>query len=237
VLKLLIADTPDAFLDALVREFASDFQLIICHDGIAVLQALQSFQPDAMILNFFLVHKDGLAVLEGAPVKPRVILGMTPYLNEYTAFRASQLGVQYIMRLPTSIHAVRSRLTDLLNGAPDPDAVSQTVALLHRLNFYRHLDSYRQLCLGIPLFAKNPGMRMGKELYAIIAQQMDIPDTRAVEHSIRKSIGDAWLRRDPEVWNQYFPNKNSPPTNKEFIACLAEHINHACHFDTPPPTE
>lgn len=221
MLKLLIADASGALSDALAREFKQDFQLMVCHDGKAALQALPSFQPDAIILNFFLTHKDGLAVLEETSVKPRVILGLTPYLNDYTVYRATKLGVQYIVRLPTTIGVVRNRLMDLLYGASGPD----TASLLHLLNFHTHLDSYRQLCLGIPLFAENPGMRLSKELYVIIAQQTGATDPRAVEHSIRKSITDAWLRRDPTVWNQYFPPKNSPPTNKEFIARLAECIN------------
>lgn len=225
MLKLLIAETSDGLADALAAEFSGDFEVRISLDGNAALQDLQTFQPDALILDFFLPYKDGLTLLEESAFKPRVIMGLTPYLSDYTICRATELNIQYIVRIPTTVKAVRSQLMTMIN-APSHDPDLQTATLLHMLNFQTHLDGYRQLCLGIPIFADNPSLRMSKELYPAIANRLAIADPRAVEHSIRKSISHAWLRRDPTIWAQYFPAGNAPPTNKEFISRMAEHIKY-----------
>ena len=94
--------------------------------------------------------------------------------------------------------------------------------LLRKLNMHTHLDGYRQLCLAIPMFAENPGTRLSKELYPAIADKMALADPRAVEHSIRMAITDAWARRDPAVWDKYFPGSHKPPNNKAFLCRLAE---------------
>jgi hypothetical protein len=113
--------------------------------------------------------------------------------------------------------------------APKADLNAQAAVLLHSLNFPTHLDGYQQLCVGIPIFAKNPNMRLSKELYPQIARQFSLPDARTVEHSIRKAVASAWVRKDPAVWAKFFPaDPNGEflcPTNKEFIAHIAEHLD------------
>ena len=224
MLKLLIVDATDVLANKLAVNLRQDFQIKICRDGNAALRDLHSFQPDALILDFFLPYKDGLTVLEECEWKPKVIIGLTPYLNDYTVRRAAALNVQYIIRIPCTVQVIQNRLMDILNTTVPADRDLQVSTLLHLLNFHTHLDGYRQLCLGIPLFLETPGMLMMKELYPAISRRLEGSDPRAVEHSIRKSIADAWLRRDPAVWNKYFPPKTTPPTNKEFISSLAEHL-------------
>jgi hypothetical protein len=49
-------------------------------------------------------------------------------------------------------------------------------------------------------------------------------DWRAVEFAIRKTILSAWENRDPEKWEVYFPGITKAPTNKQFVATLAQRI-------------
>lgn len=225
--KLLIADASEPFTDALNEIFGSMFDLRLCHDGDTALELLQSFQPDILVFNFMLPFKDGLTALQQSAHRPAVILGVTPFISPYSQQRAASLGVQYIMITPT-VHAVRVRLMDMIStisGEP-PSPADQVALYLHILNFQPHLDGYRQLQIGIPLFAEDPGARLSKELYPAIAQQVGCKDGRSVEHSIRKAIESAWKRRNRLVWAKYFPpgpNGDIPcPTNKAFICRLAE---------------
>ena len=220
--KLLIAENSEAFRYALERTFETEFEIRTCQDGQAVLEQLSTYRPDAMILNLTLPIKDGLTVLEEAAYLPTATLGITHFLNDYIAQRAIALGVGYLLITPC-LSAVRSRLKDLLaNGSPDPQ--SQIAALLHRLNFPAHLDGYQQLCIGIPLFSADPAQRLIKELYPVIAEQCGSKDHRVVEHSIRSAIKAAWKNRDVAAWAQYFPGMETCPSNKVFIARLAEQI-------------
>jgi len=38
-------------------------------------------------------------------------------------------------------------------------------------------------------------------------------------------IVEAWARRDVSVWAQYFPDQEKAPTNKRFLAVLAEKLH------------
>ena len=228
--KLLIADASEPFTDALSEVFRGEFNLKVCHDGESALEQLVEFCPDVLILNYMLPFKDGITVLQESAHRPAVILGVSPFMNSYTEQRATALGVQYTMIMPT-VDALRVRLMDLIAAIipPKSDLESQTVVHLHILSFSTHLDGYHQLRVGIPLFAQNPSMRLSKELYPAIAARFGDLDARTVEHSIRKSIEAAWLHKNSLVWKKYFPPKPdgtiSSPTNKEFLSRLAEMLD------------
>lgn len=227
MLKLLIADPSDGFTDALEDIFKNDFHIKVCHDGESALELLLSFQPDALVLNYQLPYKDSFTLLQESVWRPPIILGITPSASDYVINRSVELGVQFLLFSPT-IQTVRVRLLDLIAsvGKPKMTLADQTVFHLHTLNFQTHLDGYQQLCVGIPLFAQSPGMRLSKELYPAIAQKFGASDARTVEHSIRKSIEAAWRHKDPLVWLKYFPaddNGRIPcPSNKVFLSRLAE---------------
>ena len=223
MLKILIADGSEPFTDALTEVFKKDFQLKVCHDGETALELLQSYTPDILILNFILPYKDGLTLLQESAHRPKIILAVTPYTNPYIEQTAANFGVQYIMIMP-KVEALRVRLMDMIAAdlAPRDEPTSQVMVHLHILNFFTHLDGYHQLCIGVPLFLQNPGMRLSKELYPVIAEHFGLPDPRTVEHSVRKAITAAWARRNPTVWEKYFPGSRTCPTNKAFISRLAE---------------
>lgn len=225
--RLLIADASEPFTDALTEVFKNEFELRICHDGEEALEALLSFQPDVLILNLWLPFKDGLTVLQESAHRPGVILTISTYINTYIENRAADLGVQYIMTMP-SVNAVRVRLMDMVASTvlPKRDLSGQTVVLLHTLGFHTHLDGYRQLCIGIPIYARNSNICLSKELYPAIATELGLPDARAVERSIRNAIEDAWKHRELAVWAKYFPTKSNGvtrcPSNKAFLARIME---------------
>lgn len=220
MLKLLVADMSLEFTDAIEQTFGSEFELEICHDGETALELLHYFRPDVLILNLMLPSMDGLTVLQQSTHRPRVILAVTHYLPEYAQRRAFELGIQYVMFTPC-ISALRVRLMDMI-AETQPREDTRVTVHLHALGFRTNLDGYRQLCVGIPLFAKNPGMLLSKELYPAIGEVFGLPDCRTVEHSVRKAITDAWVRRNPIVWEKYFPGAKEAPTNKAFISKLAE---------------
>ena len=99
-----------------------------------------------------------------------------------------------------------------------------TVSMLLELGIPAHRIGYTQLCIAIPHFSKNKMQCLASELYPFVAESFGYSDWRAVEHTIRDIISDAWETRDPDVWKKYFPGCTEAPTNKQFIATLAEYI-------------
>lgn len=226
--RILIADMSEAFAAALEKVFCAEFDVRTCMDGETAQELLLSFQPDVLILNFTLPYKDGLTLLQEAAYIPPVVLGIATYISDYIQQTAFYLGVGYILQMPT-VNTVRVRVLDMLNTYENKQTPEAAVKLhLHILGIPTHLDGYRYLLTGIPLFAKDPNQRLSKELYPNIAAACGCNDPRSVEHSIRTAIETTWKHHNPAVWAKYFlPAKNGKiacPTNKAFIACLSQMI-------------
>lgn len=96
--------------------------------------------------------------------------------------------------------------------------------LLLELSVPAHRVGFLQLCTAIPLFKQDKQQSMASELYPAVAETLGYQDWRAVEHAIRDIIVAAWKHRNPKVWNKYFPGCVEAPSNKQFIATLAEYI-------------
>ena len=95
---------------------------------------------------------------------------------------------------------------------------------LRRLHIPVYLSGYRCLCVAIPKFSLDISQPMCSELYPAVAKERGYIDWRAVEFSIRRAILSAWEHQDTEVWEAYFPGTTKAPTNKQFIAVLAQRI-------------
>ena len=100
----------------------------------------------------------------------------------------------------------------------------QAAKLLHGLGVPCHRVGYMQLCMAIPLFALDTRQSLSKDIYPLIASYWGHSDWRTIEHAIRIVILFSWLHRNPTVWDHYFPNLDKAPSNKLFIATLAEHL-------------
>ena len=114
---------------------------------------------------------------------------------------------------------------DLIRELSTPP--KDTIWHLRRLGFNPKLSGYRCLLASIPFVANNPAALM-KEVYIQISKQCGYSDDRCMEHTIRTAIHDAWERRDPQIWAQYFPTNQDgdveKPTVKQFISRLAEEL-------------
>lgn len=101
---------------------------------------------------------------------------------------------------------------------------NQVCDMLHELGIAIHRYGYQQLRIGIPQFARDTSQSLDKELYPYISDYLGCSSSSAVERTIRSVIYDAWKHQDPEVWHKYFPDAQKQPSNKEFIATLADRL-------------
>ena len=105
-----------------------------------------------------------------------------------------------------------------------PAVPEQVLYALRQLSVPVHLSGYRCLCVAIPKFALDISQSMCGELYPAVAKELEYMDWRAVEFAVRRAILAAWEHRDGEVWEEYFPGITKAPSNKQFIATLAQRI-------------
>ena len=225
MLRLLIAESSVLFAGLLQARLLSDMQVEVCHDGEEALRLLQSFQPDAMILNLQLPRKDGFTLLRQSSYVPRVILGVAGFISSSVQQTAYSLGVSQLVLMP-SVNATITSLASLLQqaNAPDrkPDLREQARYHLQQLNIQPHLDGYKDLAVALPLFFADPEQTLSKELYPTVAEIMGHDDARLIERSIRSAITRAWKTRDKIVWQKYFPGERDCPSNKLFLARICE---------------
>lgn len=100
----------------------------------------------------------------------------------------------------------------------------KAISILQNLQFPLHRVGFKQLAIAISLFSKDNRQSMSKEIYPIIANYWNCSNWRNIEHSIRIIILDAWIHRDREEWDVYFPGIEKAPSNKCFIATIATFI-------------
>ena len=99
-----------------------------------------------------------------------------------------------------------------------------TVKMLHSLHISVHRQGYKALLLAIPCYALDCDQSLSKEVYPYVAQRLSYADWHGVERAIRLVILDAWERRNPAIWEDCFPGQRKAPTNKQFIAVLAQRL-------------
>lgn len=228
--KLLIADFSDEYRQILFDQLSQNYIIKTCRDGMQALELLRTFSPDLMVLDLMLPELDGISLLQRARnegIHPTV-LAFCAYPGDYIIHAMHRLGVAYYMTKPCSLDAVADRLADLacqLQPMPtfQENMHSAVSNLLLSLNFPARLDGFLFLQAGIPLYMKNPGQAMTKELYVTVGAMFN-KDRQQVERSIRSAIDKAWQHRDDRVWQQYFrtPDGSVPrPSNSEFISRIS----------------
>ena len=112
-----------------------------------------------------------------------------------------------------------STAEDQIHALRDP-----TIAMLHELGISIQRLGYKYLTVAVPCYSIDDSQSLTKEVYPYVSQCFGCTDWHSVERSIRTVILTAWDHRDPEIWNQYFPNQIKAPSNKQFIAVLAERL-------------
>lgn len=224
--KLLIAVHSDILAESIDRALPKDWEVSICHDGIAATDILLADRPEALIIDLRLPYKDGLAVLKEAfPNLPSAILALTDYDPAYVVNAAASFGVASVIQIPTATSTIVDRITDIAASVVAPPTLLSRH--LDKLGINTERDGYRCMIKVIPILKKDPTLRLHKEVYPFAVEALGLTDVRCVEHSIRSAIKAAWQRRDETVWSFYFPPEKygtGCPNNQSFLRRLAELI-------------
>ena len=224
--KLLISEHCEVMAEELEKALAGQWDVHVCHDGNAAVDAVEHLRPDALIIDLGLPKKSGLGVLaECFPNLPSVIIALSAVVNPFVEQYAARWGVDYLFQIPFDM--------DLLVGCMGSVSQFQEIATkrvaqhLRVLGISAKLTGYYCLLIAIPLFKEDLSQHLHKEVYSRVAVALRM-DPRAVEKAIRTAIQSAWKQRSPRAWAYYFPTNGDGevecPKNKEFIVSLAMKI-------------
>ena len=231
--KVLIADASDSFCMALTEVLQGMYQVRACRDGNEALEILQSFRADILILDLMLSGQDGITLLQklGKSELRPMVLATTRYVSNYILDAAERLGIGYMMVKPCDIDAVAARLADMTQRMKmpvfaGPDPRTQVSNMLIGLRFSTKLRGYGYLREAVLLMARDTSQSITKELYPAVAERCEATPVQ-VERSIRSAVQHAWLRREGNLWQSYFPMDRGGaerPSNGVLISCLADRL-------------
>lgn len=229
--RLLIADSSEIFIQALVSGFGNEYEILTCTDGQQVVECIRMFRPEILLLDMQMAGMDGLSILNSVRsdgYRP-VILAMTRIITDYIQDSLVSLNVSYVMVKPCLVSAVVSRVRDmerllLTKAEPVWDISAEVNSILIALGFRPNLAGYRCTVEAILAMIREPDLAISKGVYPTVVPICGT-SVKQVEHAIRLAINDAWIHRDDAIWSNYFPKDRNGtirrPTNSVFLSRMA----------------
>ena len=249
--SLVIADANDDFRHVCMQAIQSGEGIDLLaevSDGESLLHAINSYQPDVVLMDLILPKQDGFAVLKAMQdlktARPAVIV-LTAFSNPGVITDAAALGAYYFFTKPCDFTELldRIRAVGKLGGktsgmplmaaqqASKPEQRLETMVteIIHEIGIPAHIKGYQYIREAIILTVRDMDLinAVTKALYPMVAKRYNTTPSR-VERAIRHAIEVAWDRGDIEVLQKYFgytvSNIKGKPTNSEFVALIADRL-------------
>ncbi len=215
-------------------------------NGKSVLEEIESFSPDIVLMDIFMSGIDGIGVIKKVKAVKKdnspVFVIVSHFESPIIEREAVEAGAAYYIIKPFSTEDLLERISDLIEfcrrqkeyvfpAAPSSEnRLECTVTeMLHQIGVPAHIKGYHYIRDCIIMCVRRPQLinAVTKELYPTVAERYDTTPSR-VERAIRHAIEVAWDRGDLDVLNSYFGytihNGRGKPTNSEFVAMLADRI-------------
>lgn len=248
-IKVLIAENANEFAADSGHLFEEKgFEAQFCEkDGHRLLENIDAFCPDVVLMDMFMSGLDGVGVMRAIKESDRVskpifviVSGFDNLLLEKEALRA---GAAYYVIKPFRMTDLLDRIAELITCyreeqpvvhkgqiySIDHELEMTITGILHQIGVPAHIKGYHYLRSAIVMSVKHPEVinAITKELYPAVAQHYDTTSSR-VERAVRHAIEVAWDRGDVDVLNSYFGytihNGRGKPTNSEFIAMISDRL-------------
>ena len=245
--KVLISDDNHEFCGPLENELRKKgLEAKICpKDGRAVLNAIEQFSPQIVIMDVFMPSIDGIGVMKKVKEKKHssetVFILTSAFDNQNLARDIINAGASYYFIKPFDISVMAERILSFAENSFSHthtgrvDEINSTeleirvTENLHLIGVPAHIKGYHYLREAILLAIENPDIinSVTKELYPTVSKKFASTPSR-VERAIRHAIEVAWDRGDVEVLTEFFgytiQNEKGKPTNSEFIAMIADKL-------------
>ena len=243
-LKVLIADDSASFGKERKKELESaGFDVVLTgKDGMRVMSLLDSQHFDAVLMDVFMAHADGVEVLEhiekSLAEKPLVLL-ISAMDNAEFEEQMISAGADYYFIKPVTPQSVAKRIERLSSWKTEKQKRTAEISdndievvisdIMRQIGVPAHIKGYQYLRTAIKLSVEDSDMlgSVTKLLYPTVAKIFNTTSSR-VERAIRHAIEVAWDRGDVDVLSSYFgytiQSQRGKPTNSEFIAMISDKL-------------
>lgn len=247
-IKIIVGDGSEEFRSLIKDILSAQSGLTVvetAEDGVSLLDAVEQWKPDVVVMDVVLPGIDGISVLEEmnhrwGSAAPKVIF-VSSFSNDHVISEASRLGARYFMLRPfkseTLVDRVQRCCADFEAKEKEVRTLKNDVGLettvtsiIHEIGVPAHIKGYQYLREAIVLAVNDMDVinSMTKVLYPMVAERYNTTPSR-VERAIRHAIEVAWDRGDLDTLQKYFGYTVSidkgKPTNSEFIAMIADRLN------------
>lgn len=227
-----------------------DIEIVGCaFDGKEGLEKINSYQPDAVILDIVMPVLDGLGVLKSmnmyTGIKKPVVVVLSALAGEHVSGMVTAYGADYYMVKPASYEILFDRIKMLCEPlgnavakgaerktaeAPSPKEMEIRVTnVIHNVGVPANIKGYQYLRDAILMTINDNDMinAVTKQLYPEVAKRHKTTSSR-VERAIRHAIEVACTRGNEESFYNLFgytvSTLKGKPTNSEFIALIADKL-------------
>lgn len=243
-LKLLISDDTEEFKRDYVRDFETAGLEVICapKDGLQLLDKIESYHPDVVLIDLFMPRLDAIGVIHSIQKRTEkrqpLFVVMSTFSSPILEREVMSAGATYFVICPFNGRDLAERMIRFCGSteqaahslcASRPSLEIQVTEILHQIGVPAHIKGYHYLRDSIIMSIETPDIinAVTKQLYPSVAKRYDTTSSR-VERAIRHAIEVAWDRGDVDVLNSYFGytihNTRGKPTNSEFIAMISDKL-------------
>ena len=239
-IKVIIGDETKEFGCMLANSLRGRgfFAVTRSNDGLSLLEAIRSEEPDVVIVDSIIPGIDAAELIKRCDSfvhKPFFIV-TSAYRNMFAERQIMSMDNAYFMLKPFDcdmlVNVIRSAAA-MEMPADDPrllqDMEIVVTEIIHQIGIPAHIKGYHYLREAIIMSVNDPDMinSVTKVLYPAVAKRFDTTSSR-VERAIRHAIEVAWDRGDVDTLNSYFGytvhNTKGKPTNSEFIAMISDKL-------------
>ena len=223
--SILIVEPSAALRNELETALRKDYQIFSCSNSDEGLSYVSNFSPDGLIINLTLPGIDGIAFLESIELpRPKVIITLALSYSSPVLQRLLDLNVSYPLISVCPVRAIANHMRYFMENKDTvvPPTAQQIIADHLRKLGVPYGGGFDDLRVGVPLYFQDPNQRMIKEFYPAVATLRGRSNWQQVEKAIRDAKEYAYEHREDDVWTEYFPDTTQCPTNKDFVARLAE---------------
>jgi two-component system response regulator (stage 0 sporulation protein A) len=239
-IKVIIGDESKEFGCMLANSLRGRgfFAVTRDNDGLLLLEAIRSEEPDVVIVDSIIPGIDAAELIKRCDSfvhKPFFIV-TSAYRNVFAERQIMSMENAYFMLKPFEISALGERITSLTQGgmtgrnAPGTENMEIVVTdVIHQLGVPAHIKGYHYLREAILSSIEDPELleSVTKLLYPTVAKRFDTTSSR-VERAIRHAIEIAWDRGNLDTLNAFFGYTvntcKGKPTNSEFIALITDKL-------------
>ena len=239
-IKLILADEDQSVLNEMVENFTDDKHEVLAStsNGEELIELINKFNPDAVVMDIVLQKCDGFKVLQSIGKSNTNIIIQSSLSMDGFINKAISMGAKYYCIKPFDVETLKERINDItlpaktqstvfFNSKSNNQIEEKITNIFITVGIPAHIKGYQFLREAIKLAIANPEIinSITKKLYPTIAEKYDTSASK-VERAIRHAFEVAWNRGKIENINNLFGIKvyssNEKPTNGEFIALVAD---------------